>query len=90
MSAALEEILAHYGIGGNIVGEKNGPLLRLVEFAPAPGTKIKNVLSAREDIARELGVSSVDVEKVPDSGNISAEGRIFPNTPPPYNAGSSV
>ncbi len=63
MSAALEEILAHYGIGGNIVGEKNGPLLRLVEFAPAPGTKIKNVLSAREDIARELGVSSVDVEK---------------------------
>ena len=70
MSAALEEILAHYGIGGKIVSEKNGPLLRLVEFAPAPGTKIKNVLSAREDIARELGVSSVDVEKVPDSGNI--------------------
>ena len=70
MSAALEEILAHYGIGGNIVGEKKRAVAAFWLNLRRRPVQNKNVLSAREDIARELGVSSVDVEKVPDSGNI--------------------
>ena len=57
----LEEILGHYGIKGQIVGQNRGPMLELIDFLPENGAKIKNVESVLDDIARELGVETVQV-----------------------------
>ena len=71
--ADIERVLGHYGINGRVVGERRGPLLQLTEFEPAAGTKIKKLASALDDIARELKVSSVNVEPVPGSNSVWLE-----------------
>lgn len=68
----LEEILDHYGIKGQIVGQNRGPMLELIDFLPENGAKIKNVESVLDDIARELGVETVQV-----SVNTEANSWIF-------------
>ena len=59
-----EEVLAHYKITGKVAGIKEGPLVTRVEFLPTAGTKLKNVAAAIDDIAREMGVSSLRVEVI--------------------------
>ena len=71
--ADIERVLGHYGINGRVGGERRGPLLQLTEFEPAAGTKIKKLASALDDIARELKVSSVNVEPVPGSNSVWLE-----------------
>lgn len=66
--ANLESVLKNYTISGEIINETRGPLLNIIEFAPAPGTKLKNITMSLEDIRRELGVSSLRVEPA-ETGN---------------------
>ena len=66
--ADLENVLKNYTISGEITNETRGPLLRIIEFTPAPGTKLKNITMSLEDIRRELGVSSLRVEPA-ETGN---------------------
>ena len=58
----LEDVLKNYAISGEIINQTRGPLLNIIEFEPAPGTKLKNITSSLEDIRREMGVSSLRVE----------------------------
>lgn len=58
----LENVLSNYAISGKVVGETRGPLLNIITFEPAPGTKLKNINASLEDIRRELGVTSLRVE----------------------------
>lgn len=60
--ADLETVLRNYNIKGEMTGKTRGPLLKIMEFTPAPGTKLKNITASLEDIRRELGVSSLRVE----------------------------
>lgn len=69
----LEEILNHYGVKGQTAQTTEGPLVKLVEFRPAPGTKLKNVTAYIEDIARELGVRSLRVGSIEENGTIGFE-----------------
>ena len=71
--ADIERVLGHYGINGRVVGERRGPLLQLTEFELAAGTKIKKLASALADIARELKVTSGNVEPVPGSNSVWLE-----------------
>lgn len=71
--ADIEQVLSHYGINGRVIGKKEGPLLKLVEFEPAAGTKIKNITNALDDIARELKVPAVNVEAGTDNGTLWLE-----------------
>lgn len=71
--AELTEVLAHYGIKGEVVGVYDGPLVRQIEFRPEPGTKLKNIAAVLDDAARELGVASLRAESLEDSQTIGFE-----------------
>lgn len=69
----LEEALSHYGIKGRVAAVYDGPLVRVIEFEPEAGTRLKNINIVLEDVARELGVSSLRAEAVEGSDNIGFE-----------------
>lgn len=69
----LEQILQHYGIAGQVVNINRGPLITQIEFQPAPGTKIKSITAAQDDIARELGAPALRIEAVEENGTIGFE-----------------
>ncbi len=69
----LEEILLHYGVEGKVEGEGIGPLIKQIRFKPKPGTKIKNITSSLEDIAREMGVKTLRISNVCEGGCIGFE-----------------
>ena len=79
----LEEILSHYGVSGKVEGETTGPLIKQIRFKPKAGTKIKNITSAVEDIAREMGVKNLRISNVCDGGCIGFEiaNDVFKTTP---------
>lgn len=66
----LISTLKNYGISGEVVNNYDGPLLKIIEFSPSVGTKLKNIISAQEDIRRELGVSSLRIEPSKTSNGI--------------------
>ena len=39
----LTEILAHYGVKGEVTGINVGPMVKQIEFLPEAGTKIKTI-----------------------------------------------
>lgn len=63
----LENVLKNYEIKGKVINQTRGPLLNIITFEPAPGTKLKNITASIEDIRRELGVTSLRVE--PEEGS---------------------
>ncbi len=71
--ADLTEVLKHYGVEGVVASETEGPLVKLIEFTPVAGTKLKNITANLDDIAREYGVSSMRVETLNENGNIGFE-----------------
>ena len=69
----FEEVLGHYGFSGEVVAEHDGPLLKQIEFLPAAGSKVKNIEAVLDDIARELGVSSLRVEMIEGTNHLGFE-----------------
>ena len=69
----LEKILSHYGVQGKVTGEVSGPLIKQIKFKPKAGTKIKNITSSLDDIAREMGVKNLRISNVCDDGCIGFE-----------------
>lgn len=69
----FEEVLSHYGITGEVVAVHDGPLLKQIEFLPAAGSKVKNIAAVSDDIARELGVSSLRVDMIEGTNNLGFE-----------------
>src|SRR5690606_15574848 len=50
----LESVLDDFGIKGQIVKVRPGPVVTLYELEPAPGTKTARVVSLADDIARSM------------------------------------
>ena len=69
----LEEVLSHYGVWGEEKEINQGPLIKQIVFTPKPGTKLKNIVSHIEDIARELKLKSLRVEAIEDSSDLGFE-----------------
>lgn len=69
----LEQILKNYNVSGQVVGTNEGPLITQIEFKPLPGTKIKNITSSLDDIARELGAPALRVDAIEQNGTIGFE-----------------
>ena len=69
----LEDILLHYGVEGHVEGEVSGPLIKQIKFKPKAGTKIKTIIAATDDIAREMGVKNLRISQVCDGGCIGFE-----------------
>jgi S-DNA-T family DNA segregation ATPase FtsK/SpoIIIE len=73
----LEAVLADYGVRGEIVQVRPGPVVTLYELEPAAGIKASRVIGLADDIARSMSAVSVRVAVVPGRSVIGIE---LPNT----------
>lgn len=69
----LESVLEDFGIKGQIVKVRPGPVVTLYELEPAPGTKTARVVSLADDIARSMSAVSVRIAVVPGRSVIGIE-----------------
>ena len=69
----LEGVLEEFGVHGNIVKVRPGPVVTLYELEPAPGTKTARVIGLADDIARSMSAVSVRIAVVPGSNTIGIE-----------------
>ncbi len=69
----LESVLRDFGVMGEIVNVRPGPVVTLYELEPAPGTKTSRVISLADDIARSMSAVSVRVAVVPGRNVIGLE-----------------
>ena len=69
----LASVLEDFGIRGDIVKVRPGPVITLYELEPAPGTKTSRVIGLADDIARSMSAISVRVATVPGRSVIGIE-----------------
>ncbi len=69
----LEAVLDDFGVRGEIVKVRPGPVVTLYELEPAPGTKSSRVISLADDIARSMSAVSVRVAVIPGRTVIGIE-----------------
>lgn len=72
-SRQLETVLDDFGVRGEIIDAKPGPVVTLFELEAAPGTRAARVVSLADDIARSLCVISVRIAVVPGRNAIGIE-----------------
>jgi DNA segregation ATPase FtsK/SpoIIIE, S-DNA-T family len=69
----LEAVLDDFGVRGQIVQVRPGPVVTLYELEPAPGIKASRVIGLADDIARSMSAISVRVAVVPGRTVIGIE-----------------
>jgi len=69
----LETVLEDFGVKGQIVRIRPGPVVTLYELEPAPGTKTSRVVSLADDVARSMSAVSVRIAVVPGRSVIGIE-----------------
>ncbi len=70
---ALESVLKDFGVHGEIIKVRPGPVVTLYELKPAPGTKTSRVIGLSDDIARSMSAVSVRIAVVPGRNAIGIE-----------------
>jgi S-DNA-T family DNA segregation ATPase FtsK/SpoIIIE len=66
-------VLKEFGVLGDIVNIRPGPVVTLYELRPAPGTKASRVISLADDIARSMSALSARIASVPGRDVIGIE-----------------
>ena len=66
-------MLEDFGVKGQIVKVRPGPVVTLYELEPAPGIKASRVIGLADDIARSMSAISVRVAVVPGRNVIGIE-----------------
>ncbi|MCC7015968.1 MAG: DNA translocase FtsK 4TM domain-containing protein [Rhodospirillales bacterium] len=69
----LARVLEDFGISGEIVKVRPGPVVTLYELEPAPGTKTSRVIALADDIARSMSAVSARIAVVPGRNVIGIE-----------------
>jgi S-DNA-T family DNA segregation ATPase FtsK/SpoIIIE len=69
----LESVLEDFGVRGEIVKVRPGPVVTLYELEPAPGTKTSRVIGLADDIARSMSAVSVRIAVIPGRNVIGIE-----------------
>ncbi|MGB3148841.1 MAG: DNA translocase FtsK, partial [Paracoccaceae bacterium] len=69
----LESVLDDYGVKGDIVSVRPGPVVTMYELEPAPGLKASRVIGLADDIARSMSALSARVSTVPGRSVIGIE-----------------
>jgi DNA segregation ATPase FtsK/SpoIIIE, S-DNA-T family len=72
-AATLEGVLEDFGVRGEIVNARPGPVVTLYELEPAPGIKSSRVIGLSDDIARSMSAVSARVAVVPGRNAIGIE-----------------
>ncbi len=70
---ALESVLGDFGVRGEIINARPGPVVTLYELEPAPGIKSSRVIGLSDDIARSMSKLSARVAVVPGRNAIGIE-----------------
>jgi S-DNA-T family DNA segregation ATPase FtsK/SpoIIIE len=69
----LSGVLSDFGVKGDIVNIRPGPVVTLYELEPAPGTKSSRVIGLADDLARSMSALAVRVAVVPGRNVIGIE-----------------
>ena len=69
----LESVLDDFGVKGQIIAVRPGPVVTLYELEPAPGIKSSRVISLADDIARSMSAISARVAVVQGRNAIGIE-----------------
>lgn len=69
----LETVLDDYGVKGEIVSVRPGPVVTMYELEPAAGLKASRVIGLSDDIARSMSALSARVSTVPGRSVIGIE-----------------
>ncbi len=69
----LESVLSDYGVQGQIVAIRPGPVVTLYELEPAPGIRSARVIGLADDVARSLSVTAVRIATVSGRNVIGIE-----------------
>lgn len=69
----LEGVLDDYGIKGDIIRVRPGPVVTLYELEPAPGLKSSRVIGLADDIARSMSAISTRIAVIPGRNAIGIE-----------------
>ncbi|CDO47582.1 cell division protein FtsK [Bartonella henselae] len=72
-SQELEGILLDFGVKGQIIDARPGPVVTLYEFEPAAGIKSSRIIGLADDIARSMRAISARVAVVPGRNVIGIE-----------------
>ena len=72
-SQALEGVLSDFGVRGEIINARPGPVVTLYELEPAPGIKSSRVIGLADDIARSMSALSARVAVVSGRNAIGIE-----------------
>jgi len=72
-ATALESVLQDFGVRGEIVNKRPGPVVTLYELEPAPGIKSSRVINLADDIARSMSAVSARVAVVSGRNAIGIE-----------------
>ena len=73
MAAQLSQALKDFGVEGEIVKVKPGPIITLYEFIPAPGIKSSRIISLADDIARTIGALGARISLIPGKTALGIE-----------------
>ncbi len=69
----LEGVLEDFGVRGEIINVRPGPVVTLYELEPAPGIKSSRVIGLADDIARSMSAIAARVAVVPGRNAIGIE-----------------
>jgi S-DNA-T family DNA segregation ATPase FtsK/SpoIIIE len=72
-ATALESVLGDFGVRGEIINARPGPVVTLYELEPAPGIKSSRVIGLSDDIARSMSALSARVAVVAGRNAIGIE-----------------
>src|SRR6516165_9632066 len=72
-ATALDGVLGDFGVRGEIINTRPGPVVTLYELEPAPGIKSSRVIGLADDIARSMSALSARVAVVAGRNAIGIE-----------------
>ncbi|MDR1488247.1 MAG: DNA translocase FtsK 4TM domain-containing protein [Holosporales bacterium] len=73
LSNELCNVLEEFGVNGEIINVKQGPVVTMFEFRPAAGIKTSRVISLADDIARSMSAVSARISLIPGQNAIGIE-----------------
>ncbi|MCZ6625666.1 MAG: DNA translocase FtsK 4TM domain-containing protein [Deltaproteobacteria bacterium] len=60
-SLILQKKLADFGVEGEVVAVRPGPVITMYEFKPAPGVKVRSIVTLADDLSMALRAVSVRI-----------------------------
>ena len=69
----LLQVLADFGVMGDVVGAASDPVVTLYELEPAAGTKSSRIIGLSDDISRSMRATSARIAVIPGRNAIGIE-----------------